>query len=60
MNFHNGKGQARPSMTPILDNVVNGNLHPEIVTSGIYEWDQIPEVLTSEDPGHKPIFTLDS
>jgi alcohol dehydrogenase len=60
VNFHNGKGQARPSMTPILENVVNGNLHPEIVTSGIYDWDQIPEILTSDNPGHKPIFTLDS
>ncbi len=59
VHFHNGKGQARPAMTPILANVVNGKLHPEIVTSGVYPWEQIPEVLTSDNPGHKPIFTLD-
>jgi alcohol dehydrogenase len=32
-------------------------LHPELVTSGIYEFDELPDVLTGE-PGHKPIFTL--
>lgn len=58
VNFHNGKGMARPNMTPILENVAAGVLHPELVTSGIYEWEQIPEVLTSRDAGHKPIFTL--
>lgn len=58
VHFHNGKGHARPSMTPILENVVNGKLHPELVTSGIYEWDQIPEILTSDNAGHKPIFVL--
>jgi alcohol dehydrogenase len=45
-------------MTPILDNVADGTLHPELVTSGIYDWEQIPEVLTSANPGHKPIFVL--
>jgi alcohol dehydrogenase len=58
VNFHNGKGMARPNMTPILDNVADGTLHPELVTSGIYDWEQIPEVLTSANPGHKPIFVL--
>ncbi|MDO3301084.1 alcohol dehydrogenase catalytic domain-containing protein [Mycobacteroides abscessus subsp. massiliense] len=58
VNFHNGKGMARPNMTPILENVANGTLHPELVTSGIHDWEQIPEVLTSPNPGHKPIFVL--
>ncbi|ORW33433.1 zinc-binding alcohol dehydrogenase [Mycobacterium paraense] len=59
VHFHNGKGQARPSMTPTLDAVAAGTLHPELVTSGIYGWDEIPSVLTSDAPGHKPIFVLD-
>lgn len=58
VNFHNGKGMARPNMTPILEHVATGDLHPELVTSGVYDWDQLPEVLTSPDAGHKPIFTL--
>jgi len=59
VHFHNGKGHARPSMTPTLDAVAAGVLHPELVTSGIYGWDEIPEILTSEHAGHKPIFVLD-
>lgn len=35
-------------------------LHPELVTSGIYAWDELPDVLTAERPGHKPIFVLES
>lgn len=58
VNFHTGKGMARPAMTPILAHVADGTLHPELVTSGVYDWDQIPEVLTSPNAGHKPIFTL--
>lgn len=57
--FHNGKGHARPNMTPTLDAVAAGVLHPELITSGIYHWDEIPEVLTSDHAGHKPIFVLD-
>lgn len=60
VHFHNGKGQARPNMTPTLDAVAAGSLHPELVTSGIYGWDDIPTVLTSDTPGHKPIFVLDN
>ncbi|SHU55510.1 Zn-dependent alcohol dehydrogenase [Mycobacteroides abscessus subsp. abscessus] len=59
VHFHNGKGHARPNMTPTLDAVAAGALHPELVTSGIYAWDDIPEVLTSPHAGHKPIFVLD-
>lgn len=59
VNFHNGKGMARPNMTPTLEAVANGTLHPELVTSGIYRWEQIPEILTGPDAGHKPIFVLD-
>ncbi len=58
VNFHNGKGHARASMTQTLDAVATGVLHPELVTSGIYEWDEIPDVLTSDHAGHKPIFVL--
>ncbi|WP_078288196.1 alcohol dehydrogenase catalytic domain-containing protein [Mycobacterium sp. D16R24] len=58
VNFHNGKGHARPAMDPILENVINGKLQPELVTSGVYAWEQIPDVLAGENPGHKPIFTL--
>ncbi|MEV6346495.1 alcohol dehydrogenase catalytic domain-containing protein [Actinoplanes sp. NPDC051851] len=58
VNFHNGKGMARPNMTPVLRHVADGTLHPELVTSGVYDWDQLPEVLTSPDAGHKPVFTL--
>ncbi|NMD55934.1 MULTISPECIES: zinc-dependent alcohol dehydrogenase [Tsukamurella] len=58
VHFHNGKGHARPNMTPILEKVADGTLHPELVTSGIYDWDEIPTVLTSGNPGHKPIFVL--
>ncbi|MFI5501064.1 zinc-binding dehydrogenase [Nocardia asteroides] len=58
VHFHNGKGHARPSMTPTLEAVAAGTLHPELVTSGIYAWDEIPDVLTSADAGHKPIFVL--
>jgi alcohol dehydrogenase len=59
VHFHNGKGHARPNMTPTLDAVASGVLHPELVTSGIYQWDEIPAVLASVRPGHKPIFVLD-
>lgn len=58
VNFHNGKGMARPNMTPTLAAVAEGVLHPELVTSGIYPWEQIPDVLTGPDAGHKPIFVL--
>lgn len=58
VNFHNGKGQARPCMDPIIDAVTSGKIKPELVTSGVYDWEQIPEVLCGENPGHKPIFTL--
>lgn len=58
VDFHNGKGHARPNMGPTLGAVAAGTLRPELVTSGIYDWDLIPEVLTSGDAGHKPIFTL--
>lgn len=60
VHFHNGKGHARPNMTPTLEAVAAGILHPEVVTSGIYKWDEIPEVLTSTSAGHKPIFVLDN
>lgn len=59
VHFHNGKGHARPNMTPLLDAVAAGLLHPELVTSGTYRWDEIPDVLTSDRAGHKPIFVLD-
>jgi alcohol dehydrogenase len=59
VHFHNGKGHARPNMTPTLDAVAAGTLHPELVTSGIYGWDDIPAVLTSGAAGHKPIFVLE-
>ncbi|MBB3605686.1 alcohol dehydrogenase [Mycolicibacterium sp. BK556] len=59
VHFHNGKGHARPNMTPTLDAVAAGALHPELVTSGVYGWDEIPEVLTSPSAGHKPIFVLE-
>lgn len=47
-------------MTPTLEAVPAGTLHPELVTSGICGWDEIPEVLVSDLAGHKPIFVLDS
>jgi alcohol dehydrogenase len=58
VNFYTGKGMARPAMTHVLEHVANGALHPELVTSGIHDWNEIPDVLTSENPGHKPIFVL--
>ena len=58
VNFHNGKGMARPNMTPTLRAVADRTLHPELVTSGIYDWEQIPDVLTGPNAGHKPIFGL--
>jgi alcohol dehydrogenase len=58
VHFHNGKGHARPNMTPTLEAVADGTLHPELVTSGIYEWAEIPDVLSSSNAGHKPIFVL--
>ena len=60
VHFHNGKGHARANMTPTLGAVAAGVLHPELVTSGIYSWQEIPEILTSADAGHKPIFVLDA
>jgi alcohol dehydrogenase len=60
VHFHNGKGHARPNMTPTLDAVAAGTLHPELVTSGVYGWDDIPGVLSSGAAGHKPIFVLES
>lgn len=56
VNFHNGKGHARPNMTPTLDAVAAGTLHPELITSGIHDWDDIPDVLTARRAGSKPIF----
>ncbi|MCB0923762.1 MAG: alcohol dehydrogenase catalytic domain-containing protein [Mycobacterium sp.] len=58
VHFHNGKGHARANMTATLDAVARGALRPELVTSGIYGWDEIPDVLTSGHAGHKPIFVL--
>lgn len=60
VNFHTGKGHARPNMTPTLDAVAAGQLHPELITSGIYDWAEIPEVLTSGAAGSKPFFVLDN
>jgi alcohol dehydrogenase len=57
-HFHNGRGHARPNMTPTLEAVAAGTLHPELVTSGIYGWDDLPAVLTSGTRGHKPFFVL--
>ncbi|MFI2635163.1 zinc-binding dehydrogenase [Streptomyces collinus] len=59
VHFHNGKGHARPNMTPTLEAVAAGTLHPELVTSGIHGWDEIPDVLTSGRAGHKPVFVLE-
>ncbi|MFJ4934846.1 hypothetical protein ACIP8U_13370 [Streptomyces pseudovenezuelae] len=59
VHFHNGKGHARLHMTPTLEAVAAGTLHPELVTSGVYGRDEIPGVLTSDRPGHKPIFVLE-
>ncbi|WP_372443701.1 serine hydrolase domain-containing protein [Streptomyces adelaidensis] len=59
-DFHIGKGHARPNMTPILEAVAAGTLHPELVTSSIHDWDEIPDVLTSDRAGHKPIFVLEN
>jgi alcohol dehydrogenase len=47
-------------MTPTLEAVAAGTLHPELVTSGVYGWHEIPDVLTSGRPGHKPIFVLEN
>ncbi len=58
VTFHNGKGHARPNMGPTLDAVAAGKLHPELITSGVYNWDDLPEVLAGRSAGHKPIFTL--
>ncbi len=58
VNFHTGKGHARSFMPDVLRASAEGTLHPELVTSGIYAWDELPEVLTNR-PGHKPIFVLD-
>lgn len=58
VTFHTGKGMARPAMTPVLERVADGILHPQMITSGVYDWDRLPEVLTSPDAGHKPVFTL--
>ncbi|WP_106974498.1 Imm7 family immunity protein [Streptomyces iakyrus] len=30
-----------------------------LVTSGIYGWDEIPDVLTSGRAGHRPVFVLE-
>jgi alcohol dehydrogenase len=60
VNFHNGKGHARPNMTPTLEAVASGTIHPELITSGIYNWDEMPDVLTSQRAGSKPIFVLDN
>lgn len=59
VNFHNGKGHARPNMTPTLEAVAARTLHPELITSGVYNWDELPDILTSGNPGHKPIFLLE-
>lgn len=60
VHFHNGKGHARPNMTPTLDAIAAGTLHPEVVTSGTYDWAEIPDVLSSPKAGSKPIFVLDA
>ncbi|MEH0551577.1 hypothetical protein [Streptomyces sp. B21-101] len=60
VHFHNGKGHARPDMTPTLEAVAAGRLHPELVTSGIHGWDEIPDEPTSGRAGHKPVFVLES
>lgn len=58
VHFHIGKGHAGAHMAAALEAVTAGALHPELVTSGVYGWDEIPGVLTSERAGHKPIFVL--
>jgi alcohol dehydrogenase len=47
-------------MTPTLEAVAAGKLHPELVTSGIHAWENLPDVLTSDRAGHKPIFVLEN
>lgn len=47
-------------MTRTLEAVAAGTLHPELVTSGIYGYHEIPDVLTSDRAGHKPIFVLEN
>ncbi|MGW2639916.1 hypothetical protein [Streptomyces sp. NPDC001348] len=58
VHFHSGKGHARPNMTPTLEAVAAGRLHPELVTSSLHAWEEIPDVLTSDRAGHKPVFVL--
>ena len=54
VRFHTGRGNARPSIRPVLDLLQAGRIRTDLVTSETLGWDALPEALT--DPSLKPVF----
>jgi threonine dehydrogenase-like Zn-dependent dehydrogenase len=51
VSFHIGRAQARPSIPAILELVLEGRLHPELVTSRVAGWEEAPEAV--QEPARK-------
>jgi threonine dehydrogenase-like Zn-dependent dehydrogenase len=54
VNFHIGKGNARPAIPHVLELVAEGRLSPQRVTTGVFDWEELPDVLAA--PPMKPVF----
>ncbi len=54
VNFHNGKGHARPHVPAVLDVVAAGLLTPQAVSSGIHDIADAPDVIAAG--AAKPVF----
>ena len=55
VHFHIGKSNARPNIPAVLDLVGSGRVKPELVTTEVVAWEDIPAALA--DPSMKPVFT---
>jgi threonine dehydrogenase-like Zn-dependent dehydrogenase len=49
VSFHIGRAQARPAIPAILELVLEGRLHPELVTSRVVGWDEAPEAVQAPE-----------
>jgi threonine dehydrogenase-like Zn-dependent dehydrogenase len=49
VSFHIGRAQARPAIPAILELVLEGRLHPEVVTSRVVDWEEAPEAVQAPE-----------
>jgi threonine dehydrogenase-like Zn-dependent dehydrogenase len=58
VTFHIGVNNPRPDIPEVLDYISGGRVRPELVTSEVLEWDDIPRAVS--DPSLKPVFLRES